>query len=209
MDSYEKRTTGQVMESRRMDNRENILTCALELFYQKGYDAVGIQEICQAAGITKPTLYHYFGSKYGLLEKLLERELSGFMERMKENARFQNNIEESLTAFAGTLTDFANQNHAAYMLLMAFSYSARENEVYQAVRPYITQLYSLTVQLFEQASGQLGNMNGRQKQFAIGFLGLINHYILFLGYQDSDENYTVSEEQKRSLIRQFMYGIWT
>ena len=54
-----------------MDNRENILTCALELFYQRGYDAVGIQEICQAAGITKPTLYHYFGSKYGLLEVLL------------------------------------------------------------------------------------------------------------------------------------------
>ena len=62
---------------------------------------------------------------------------------------------------------------------MAFSYSAKENETYQAVRPYITQLYNLTVQLFEQSSGQLGNMNGRQKQFAIGFLGLINHYILF------------------------------
>ena len=96
------------------------------------------------------------------------------------------------------------------MLLMAFSYSAKENETYQAVRPYITQLYNLTVQLFEQSSGQLGNMNGRQKQFAIGFLGLINHYILFLGFQDQgDGNITVSEEQKSSLIHQFMHGIWT
>ena len=178
-----------------MDNREKILRCALELFYHKGYDAVGIQEICQSAGITKPTLYHYFGSKYGLLEVLLEHELSGFLSRLSENARFQNGIEESLTAFAGTLIDFANQNHQAYMLLMAFSYSAKENEVYEAVRPYITQLYNLTVQLFEQASGQLGNMNGRQNQFAIGFLGLINHYILFLGYQEpEDGNITVSEE---------------
>ena len=193
-----------------MDNRENILTCALELFYQRGYDAVGIQEICQAAGITKPTLYHYFGSKYGLLEALLEREFSGFFRKLSENAQFQNGIEESLTAFAGTLIDFANQNHEAYMLFMAFSYSARENEVYAAVRPYITQLYNLTVQLFEQAAGQLGNMNGRQKQFAIGFLGLMNHYILFLGYQDGGEDsITVSEEQKRGLIHQFMYGIWT
>ena len=104
----------------------------------------------------------------------------------------------------------ANENRKAYMLFMAFSYSARENEVYTAVRPYITQLYNLTVQLFEQASGQLGNMNGRQKQFAIGFLGLMNHYILFLGYQDGGEdNITVSEEQKGSLIHQFMHGIWT
>ena len=113
-----------------MDNREKILRCALELFYHKGYDAVGIQEICQSAGITKPTLYHYFGSKYGLLEVLLEHELSGFLSGLSENARFQNGIEESLTAFAGTLIDFANQNHQAYMLLMAFSYSAKENEVY-------------------------------------------------------------------------------
>ena len=53
-------------------------------------------------------------------------------------------------------------------------------------------------------------MNGRQKQFAIGFLGLMNHYILFLGYQDGGEdNITVSEEQKGSLIHQFMHGIWT
>ncbi len=44
-----------------MDNRERILQCALELFYAKGYDAVGVQEIAQKAGITKPTLYYYFG----------------------------------------------------------------------------------------------------------------------------------------------------
>ena len=48
-----------------MDNIERILQCALELFYAKGYDAVGVQEIAQKAGITKPTLYYYFGSKYG------------------------------------------------------------------------------------------------------------------------------------------------
>ena len=193
-----------------MDNRMNILEKALHLFYEKGYDAIGVQEIADAAGVAKPTLYHYFGSKYGLLEVLLEHELSGFLSGLSENARFQNGIEESLTAFAGTLIDFANQNHQAYMLLMAFSYSAKENEVYEAVKPYITQLYNLTVQLFEQASGQLGNMNGRQKQFAIGFLGLINHYILFLGYQEAEDgNITVSEEKKSSLIHQFMHGIWT
>lgn len=46
-----------------MDNKEKILQCALELFYARGYDAVGVQEIAETAGVTKPTLYYYFGSK--------------------------------------------------------------------------------------------------------------------------------------------------
>ena len=46
-----------------MENKERILECALELFYAKGYDAVGVQEIAERSGITKPTLYYYFGSK--------------------------------------------------------------------------------------------------------------------------------------------------
>ena len=43
-----------------MDNREKILNCALELFHARGYDAVGVQEIAETAGVTKPTLYYYF-----------------------------------------------------------------------------------------------------------------------------------------------------
>ena len=50
-----------------MDNRERILQCALELFYAKGYDAVGVQEIAQKAGITKPTLYYYLKNWSGHL----------------------------------------------------------------------------------------------------------------------------------------------
>ena len=61
-----------------MENKENILKCALDLFYAKGYDAVGVQEIAEKAGITKPTLYYYFGSKYGLLETLLTTNLKCF-----------------------------------------------------------------------------------------------------------------------------------
>ena len=60
-----------------MDNKELIKKSALNLFYARGYDAVGVQEIVNTAGITKPTLYYYFGSKRGLLENLLQ---SGYQQ---------------------------------------------------------------------------------------------------------------------------------
>ncbi len=54
---------------------ERILSTALDLFAAKGYDATAVREICEAAGITKPTLYHFFGSKDGVLRALVT---SGF-----------------------------------------------------------------------------------------------------------------------------------
>ena len=54
---------------------ERILATALDLFAVKGYDATAVREICEAAGITKPTLYHFYGSKDGVLQALVT---SGF-----------------------------------------------------------------------------------------------------------------------------------
>ena len=56
---------------------ERILSTALDLFAIKGYDATSVREICEAAGITKPTLYHFFGSKDGVLQALVQ---TGFQQ---------------------------------------------------------------------------------------------------------------------------------
>jgi AcrR family transcriptional regulator len=56
---------------------ERILSTALDLFAVKGYDATSVREICEAAGITKPTLYHFYGSKDGVFQALVQ---SGFLE---------------------------------------------------------------------------------------------------------------------------------
>lgn len=191
-----------------MDNRQRILECAFELFCQRGYDAVGIQEICNEAGITKPTMYHYFGSKTGLLRTLMEDKMSEVMEKLEEAAVFHGDMEQALYDFATVLTDFANADHKGYMLLMSMCYSPKESEVHQVGNPYIVRIYNMVVQLFEQAAYVLGNMNGRQKEFAIGFMGLVNHYILYLCFMDEGP-VEISEEKKRGLIHQFMHGIYS
>ena len=57
---------------------ERILLSSLQLFSTKGYDATSVREICEAAGITKPTLYHFYGSKEGVYRALVEGVLSRF-----------------------------------------------------------------------------------------------------------------------------------
>ena len=48
-------------------DRKTIEAAALELFHKNGYDAVKVQDICDACGITKPTFYHYIPSKDDIL----------------------------------------------------------------------------------------------------------------------------------------------
>lgn len=192
-----------------MENRELIMECAKELFYAKGYDAVGVQEIVDRAGITKPTLYYYFGSKLGLLKTLLETKFEGWNTLIKKDAAADKDIRASLYRIANVYCDFFEQDREFYMLMMALFYSARENEAYQAVKPYITEFYREMVQVFENAAQQLGNMHGRQQQFAIGFLGTINHYLLMHCETDPEHKEKISKDQIASLVNQFMYGIFT
>ena len=90
-----------------IDNRELLLDAALDLFYAKGYDAVGVQEIVDRAGVTKPTLYYYFGSKIGLLRNLLERGYNILEKGVLEASRMNASLPEVLYKVAREFFDYA------------------------------------------------------------------------------------------------------
>ena len=190
-----------------MENKENILKCALDLFYAKGYDAVGVQEIAEKAGITKPTLYYYFGSKYGLLETLLTTKFKVFRERFERVAYYNGNVTETLNRIAADYVDYAVNDQKFYMLLMSMFYLPRENEMYKAAQPLIKEFFRIIVKVFEDAREQLGNMNNREKQFAIGFIGLLNYYLIMVCEENDGKQIDISEVTIRSLVHQFMHGI--
>lgn len=193
-----------------MDNRMLLMECAKELFYAKGYDAVSVQEIVERAGLTKPTLYYYFGSKLGLLGKLVETKFERYLLQVQETVETGGGIRATLYRLGRISCDFYEEDRKFYMLMMALLYSARENEAYQKVRPCFTRLYNSVVQAFERESGTLGNMRGRQRQFAIGFLGTVHQYLLLqLETAPDGEAGRIGEEQVISLVNQFMYGIFT
>ncbi len=54
------------------DRRAQILDVALEVFGQGGYHGASMNDIADAAGVTKPVLYQHFDSKRALYLALLE-----------------------------------------------------------------------------------------------------------------------------------------
>ncbi|HYY30714.1 MAG TPA: TetR/AcrR family transcriptional regulator, partial [Chthoniobacterales bacterium] len=68
------------------DISRRLLDTALDLFSRRGYEGTGVQEIVATAGVTKPTLYHYFGSKIGVLNALLDRDGKQLLAQLQEAA---------------------------------------------------------------------------------------------------------------------------
>lgn len=56
----------------KLSTRERILEAALDLFSQRGYDGVGVDQIADAVGIRGPSLYHYFKGKEEILRGLID-----------------------------------------------------------------------------------------------------------------------------------------
>jgi len=53
------------------NNRQRIMEEAVDLFAHKGYEAVSVREIAEAAEVTKPVIYYYFQNKRDLYLNLI------------------------------------------------------------------------------------------------------------------------------------------
>lgn len=59
---------------RTSDAREKILTTARRLIELNGYSALGVAEICKAAGVPKGSFYYFFESKEALVRAVIDEE---------------------------------------------------------------------------------------------------------------------------------------
>lgn len=185
------------------DNRKNILECALRLFATRGYDAVGIQEIVDVAGVTKPTLYHYFGNKQGLLEALLHEHTQRLLVDLRVATDYHGDFILSLTNTVKVYFRFAQQHRAFYRMQLAMWFAPPDNASFQIVAELNQQQHQLIEELFIKATEQHGNMRGRHRRYAATFLGTINTYVA-LALNDYAE---LNDELIHALVHQFMYGI--
>lgn len=63
-------------QRRALETQEQVLDVARQLFAERGYTETTIEAIATGAGVALPTVYAAFGSKRGVLSKLLARLVS-------------------------------------------------------------------------------------------------------------------------------------
>ncbi|SEG58051.1 transcriptional regulator, TetR family [Actinacidiphila yanglinensis] len=89
---------------------ERLLAEATRLFAEHGYDRTSVQEIVEAAGVTKGALYHYFGSKDDLLHEIYGRVLRLQTERLDAIATRPTPVTERIAEAAADVVVTSIQN---------------------------------------------------------------------------------------------------
>jgi TetR/AcrR family transcriptional regulator len=188
-----------------MDNRSTIVQVAMELFAARGYDGIGVQEIAEKSGVTKPTLYHYFGSKEGLLQALLEEYFVRLCAKLRTAAEYQRDLTQTLTRIVQAYYDFAQANRTFYRLQLGLLAAPPESPAYLLAAKFSDELFGILETVFEKAARDHGNMKGRHQLYAATFLGFIHTYTSQVLAGKMENN---ADTVYRAL-HQFMHGIFS
>lgn len=96
----------------RLDREGQILDVAAREFGSHGYAATNLADVAQLAGISKPLIYNYFGSKEGLFTACLDRAGSVVADEIERIAREGNTgLERGMRTLRGIFTILEPQPH--------------------------------------------------------------------------------------------------
>jgi AcrR family transcriptional regulator len=113
--------------------RRQLLDVAQEVFAEQGFHATSMDEVAEAAGVTKPVLYQHFDSKRRLYLELLEDvgqqllDAIGLATAAASSPRQQ--VENGFAAYFG----FVHEKRSAFRLLFGGG-GRRDEEFADAVR---------------------------------------------------------------------------
>jgi AcrR family transcriptional regulator len=97
--------------------REAILAAAEEVFARRGYHGAALEDIAQAAGISKALIYEHFASKRDLHASLLEAHVEELFRRLQAGAAPGQPGEERLRRGIDAFLSFVEEHREAWRAL--------------------------------------------------------------------------------------------
>jgi TetR/AcrR family transcriptional regulator len=189
----------------RSASKEMIARISLALFARKGFESVGVNEIAEKSGLTKPSLYHHFGSKEGLLEEIVEKEGGDLLALTGKAAKYSHDIVMNLTDLFSKNIDYACDNQDFFRLIQRLFASSPEAPGFEIGSKLRTSLIRIYSSLFRSAAGDHGNMRNREKIYAETFWGLVSTCATLA----MNGGMKLDPATRFRIVHQFMHGIFS
>ncbi|MCG6963823.1 MAG: TetR/AcrR family transcriptional regulator [Acidobacteria bacterium] len=139
------------------------LDTALKLFSHQGYGATSMREIASQSGLSVGNLYHHFGSKEAIFQRLIDRYWEALLDseldlnRVFTRGRFPEDLEEMAAAIEQVVERHQEEILLIYVDVIEFR-GSHIRTFYESMADRFQEAYASS---FEEArgSGRLGEVN--------------------------------------------------
>jgi TetR/AcrR family transcriptional regulator, regulator of autoinduction and epiphytic fitness len=165
--------------SRRVGSRDAIVESAVRLFLERGFGAVSMDDLAEAAGVARRTLYNQFANKEEIFREMLVRVSGQLEDAFPPGIETRGDVENVLRLLARAVLQLhKNSEYLGFLRMVAAD--ARQfpwiAEALASVQDPQTE--RLTRYLAQQTS--IGTLDCRNPTLAAHqFMGLLNEFSLW------------------------------
>lgn len=116
--------------------RDAIVAQARDLFLDRGYAAVSMQQIADAVGVNKATLYHHFRDKDDLFLAVIDREMTWAAEQIAAAVARGTTIREQLEHVARTFLEMSRRDFRVLFHSLKVEVEPERREAFFAERDF-------------------------------------------------------------------------
>jgi AcrR family transcriptional regulator len=109
------------------NTREVILETAERLFAERGFVATSVRDIVGDAGISAPSLYHFFGSKENLLVELIDDRHAAYCDELEAELALAKTPFEVCQRFVKFLLSSMTKRPTTAKFLLGIMFGPRQN----------------------------------------------------------------------------------
>lgn len=187
------------------ERKIQIINAAEDVFTRKGFDEARMDDIAEATGLSKGTLYLYFKSKDDLIIAILDRIFQREFRAFEQIDLSTMSATETINLFVDTVS----KDVKLMLRLMPIAYeflalAFRNKTVQKALKVYVNRYMDILVPIIENgiASGEFKEVDPREVAIAMG--AILEGTILIWVYDKSLVN---PEENIRSGIKLLLEGV--
>jgi AcrR family transcriptional regulator len=171
---------GKLLNQSDSTTRQQLLHAALKSFAERGYAATSVQEIVDAARVSKPALYYYFTDKADLFQALVDEAHDQRLELMREAAARGTTLAQKLEEIVAAIFEFSLRNRELMRLAFATAFATGgEAPGHMRCREKGKRNFEFLRSLIEQGqqSGELA-AEYDPDELTMGIYGQLNTYVM-------------------------------
>lgn len=132
--------------------KQQLYTCALELFREKGYDNVSVNEIVEKTGTAKGTFYVHFASKAAVISEMFH-EYDDYYNKIEEEMDGSLPVTKQLEGFIWASCVFTEEKIGVDLIRVLYLHQLTEGNIEQDALRKDRALYRILKKLLVE--GQL------------------------------------------------------